>query len=341
MLTDKKIQEITKELLEENFYRYFINAQKETKHIILDRFFPKERRITSTMTGLQTSLGTFWEKLSVKLAKENNISILDNSCLVKPKNIPKDLQLLINDIKDLREKNGGELTQFKKDLNNKFALYAQPKCEYERMVKGKGADVILKKGNNIYLFDIKTVQVNANSGNSFNETVILWTAFYKYKYRINANNIKAMLVFPYNSADENNDEAWWRDFGGRISPLTNKDVFVGNEYWSFLSDNTNALKQIISAIEELNNDKAFKDLYQKVFEVEDRSGLVEFSEEVRLHRIKSKFNIELISNESPWNLRKKFKWRHNGNCEFNERLNKLLTSSSYKCPSCKTYLEKV
>jgi hypothetical protein len=188
------------------------------------------------------------------------------------------------------------------------------------------------------LFDIKTVQVNANSGNSFNETVILWTAFYKYVNGIDANNVKAMLVFPYNSSNENNDDGWWNDFGGRISPLTKNDIFVGNQYWSFLTDNKNALKQIISAIEELNNDKGFKDLYQKVFEAEDRNGLVEFSEEVRLQKIKDKFNVELLSNKSPWNLRKKFKWRHNGKCEFDERLNKLLESDSYKCTSCNTYI---
>ena len=107
---------------------------------------------------------------AVKLAKENNISTLDNSCLVKPKTIPVDLQSLINDIKNLREKNGGELTQFKIDLNNKFALNTQPKCEYEQMVKGKGADVILKKGNKEFLVYIgdtlegsfELVEVNMN-----------------------------------------------------------------------------------------------------------------------------------------------------------------------------------
>jgi hypothetical protein len=338
MISDNKINEITKELLEKSFYNYFVTAQKETKHIILDRFFPQERRITSTMTGLQTSLGTFWEKLSVALATENNISILDNSSLVKPENIPADLQLLINNIKGFREKNGGELTQFKLDLNNKFALNSKPNCPQVKMIKGKGADVILKKGNDIYLFDIKTVHVNANSGNSFNETVILWTAFYKYMNGIDADNVKAMLVFPYNSSDENNDDGWWNDFGGRISPLTKNDFFVGNQYWSFLTDNKNALKQIISAIEELNNDKGFKDLYQKAFEADDRDGLVVFSEEVRLQKIKGKFNVELLSNESPWNLRKKFKWRHNGSCVFDERLNKLLKSDVYKCTTCDTYI---
>jgi len=290
------------------------------------------------MTGLQTSLGTFWEKLSVRLAQENNIDILDNLSLVKPEPVPANLQLLINNIKEEREIKGGELTPFKVDLNSKFPLNSKPNCSVVKMTKGKGADVILKKGTNYYLFDIKTVQVNANGGNSFNETVILWTAFYKYMNGIDADNIKAMLVFPYNSANENDDDAWWDDFGGRISPLTRSDVFVGNQYWSFLTDNNSALEQIISAIEELNKDKGFKDLYHKVFEAEDRDGLVEFSEEVRLQRIKSKFNVELLDNESPWNLRKKFKWRHNGVCEFNERLNKLLKSDSYKCTSCNTYI---
>ena len=69
------------------------------------------------------------------------------------------------------------------------------KVDYKLGLFTEDLDVVLApEYNNIYLFDIKTVQVNANSGNSFNETVILWTAFYKYMYGINANNIKVAVA---------------------------------------------------------------------------------------------------------------------------------------------------
>lgn len=334
MISDKKIQDITTQLLRDWFFDYFKSAQSETKHIILDRMFPKERRITSTMSGFQTSLGSFWEKLSTKFAEENNLKLINPKTLLAPKNSPKELESLITKTKKYREDNGGELTTLKDELNNAFAHSVPIKTETQKITKGKGADVVVEKNGNIYIFDIKTVQVNANNGNTFNETIILWTAYYKYLSGIDANNIHAMLVFPYNSANENDDNAWWADFKSRVSPLTPKDVFVGNQYWSFLTDNPNALKQITTAIDQLNQDKDFKALYSKAFKVDDAKGLELFSEEVRLHRIQSKFSIKLENNNSPWNLRKKFDWSH-GECKFKERLNKLLYDEDYTCPVCK------
>ena len=188
MISNDEIKRITKEQLEESFFSYFSKTKKETKHIILDRFFPSERRITSTMTGLQTSLGTFWEKLSLRLAVENGFIIIENNELKKPKNIPAPLSKLINEVKKEREDNGGELNNLKEQLEILYPAGAAPNVGFEQITKGKGSDLILKKGSHVYLFDIKTVQVNANSGNSFNETLILWIAYYKYKYGVKAHH---------------------------------------------------------------------------------------------------------------------------------------------------------
>lgn len=339
MLSNQDIKKVTLKLLQEGFVKYFAKPKKETRHIILDRLFPSPRRITSTMSGLQTSLGTFWEKLSIKLAQQNGFKVLENNMLEQPFSIPNELSTLIAHYKKEREDNGGELTEFKTKLNKLYPLADNPDKKYKQMTKGKGSDVILTKNNNVYLFDIKTVQVNANSGNSFNETLILWTAYFKYRYGTSATNIHSRLAFPYNSANEKNDGAWWNDFGSRVAPLTKKDVLVGNEFWEFLTDNPGALSAIISALDELANDSEFIDLYKQVFECEGYDDLVQFSENVKLDKIRRKFTIEILEHESPLNLSKKHEWKHGlDDCTFKERVNKLLNDDAYKCPTCKNKL---
>lgn len=228
MINNQAITDITRELLEESFSNYFSKAKKETKHVVLDRLFPEQRRVSSVMSGLQTSLGTsFWEKLAIRLAKENHFTVLDNLKLTKPDTVPKDLSMAISEVKQKREDVGGELDEFKKKLNELYPLGHEHNVKYTKITKGKGADLILQKDEQTYLFDIKTVQVNANGGNSFNETLILWIAYYKYAFGIDAESINAMLVFPYNSSNELDDNGWWNDFGGRIAPLT----VVVNKIW--------------------------------------------------------------------------------------------------------------
>lgn len=321
-----------------SFYKYFSNAQKETKHIVLDRFFPEERRITSTMTGLQTSLGTFWEKLAVRFSEENDFVVINSLELTKPTVVPTELLSLIGEVKKEREDNGGELNSFKDRLDRLYGLDNIPDVEFMRMTKGKGADLIVSKDNKVFIFDIKTVQINANGGNAFNESLILWTAFYKYKFGVSAHRIRAMLVFPYNSKDEDNDSSWWGDFGGRVSPLGRNDVFVGNDFWSFLTGNADALKDIISGIEELLAEKSFIDLYKQAFNCKSIEDLQKFSVEVKLAQISKRFDVELMDKGSNFSLRKKLQWRHNNSCSFKERFNKVLLSETYLCPVCSHYI---
>jgi len=312
MISNDEIKRITREQLEESFYSYFSKAKKETKHIILDRFFPDERRTTSTMTGLQTSLGTFWEKLSLKLAIANGFAVIENKELKKPKNIPALLSVLINEVKKEREDNGGDLNNLKDKLDSLYPAGVAPNEDFEKITKGKGSDLILKKGSDIYLFDIKTVQVNANGGNSFNETLILWIAYYKYKYRVNAHDIHARLAFPYNSANELDDVAWWNDFQGRVSPLTPEDVYIGNQFWSFLTDNDSALSNIIDGFEDLSETPWFIELYKQAFTCNNQDDLKEFSQLVKLNKIKLMHSVELVSYNPPLNLQKKHAWKHDG-----------------------------
>lgn len=105
MISNDKIEDTTKELLKNSFFKYFSKPKKKTSHIILDRFFPDERRKASAIMGLQTSLGKFWETLSIDLAKQNGFNVIDNEKLMKPSKIPKELSTLISEVKREREDN--------------------------------------------------------------------------------------------------------------------------------------------------------------------------------------------------------------------------------------------
>lgn len=330
MISGENIESFTKTIVKEAFFNYFKNSKKETRHILLDRLFPEQRRITSAMAGLQTSLGTsFWEKLAIKFAQSNGFEVIPNNYLTRPtqENEPSNLTRLLTDIKQNRE-NGTirTLDQFRLDLNNAFNVPAPDSSNFVAMKKGKGSDLILKKNNKIYIFDIKTVQVNANNGNTFNETVTVWLAYWKYKYRINTNDIDVRLVFPYNSSNENDDSSWWDEYGSRIKPLTQNETLVGNQFWSLLAGNTQALSHIINSFNSLASDDEFINFYSEVFNCTNETELKEFSNRVSINKVQQKHNILLESGQEI-TFRRKLTWireEHGNIYECKEKINKLL-----------------
>lgn len=333
MIRDERIQKITQEILEKAFYDYFQKAKKQTKHIVLDRLFPRERRITSTMAGLQTSLGSFWENLAKKLAVENSFQIVSNSDMVRPSSEPDELTKIIESTIHTRQTTRGtNLGECKRRLNEQYNDQLQEDMDFIPMLDGKGCDIILKKNEKVYIFDLKTVQVNSGNGHTFNDTLIRWLAYYKFKYRINARNIHVGFVFPYNSTDENDDEQWWQEYGARISPLTNDDVYVGNDFWKLITDNQQALANIIAAIDELSNDEDFIELYRGVFDCVDENQLKQFIIRVKIKRAEKLKNISLIT-EGEINTRRKLRWRHE-ECIFSSTLGTILKNSSFVCPVC-------
>jgi hypothetical protein len=340
MIDSDNIQKITRQMVKDTFYNYFKVPKKDTRHILLDRVFPDERRISSTMSGLQTSIGLFWERLAAELAEQNGFEVLDKFSLKRPENHSPQLSRLIDRIKTERQNRGGDLTELRRELDN---LYSAPYDGVDVFIpiqKGKGADLILKKNNIIYIYDIKTVQVNANNGNSLNETVILWIAYYKYQHRVPANNIQAMLVFPYNSADENNDQTWWANFGGRISPLTRHEVVVGNEFWSFITGNQNALSAMITGFEDVSADANFTNFYKQVFSCRNELELKEFALKVKFRRAEENHNIKLALGQQ-FDTRRLLNWVHinnNVDCTFKSRLNFLLENNQHICPECNNQL---
>ncbi len=339
MIDNQTIRNITVKAVEDGFYNYFSKPKKETKHIILDRFFPEERRLSSAMSGLQTSLGLFWEELAKTFAQGNEFTVIDNSRLVRPSEQPAEMTNLIEIVKSRRQNIGGKLDDLRLKLNE---LYPTQNLEAGvlPMQKGKGSDIILEKDDIHYIYDIKTVQVSADSGNLFNERIILWLCYYKYRYGLDAHNIQARIAIPYNPLNENDVQSWWNKFGGRMKPLTTDEVSVGNEFWSFLTGNPNALASIISGFEELRLDKDFTTFYKQVFECTDYESLKSFAFKVKIRRAQYLYNIKLNEGQNE-NARCKLAWTHTIDgmgCQFRARVGALQSGSSFSCGTCNRQL---
>lgn len=337
MVSDREIVDITKELLISSFYKYFESKKfNETEHLVLDRIFPNERRITSVMTGLQTSLGSFWEKLAISLATRNGFESLSKEVLKQPTETPSELQILIEETKSARER--GQLRSLDSLKQSLSALYdgVPYTGSIEPIQKGRGCDLIFVKDEEVYIIDTKTVQVNAGGGNTFSENLIKWLCYFSLIEDHDAVKIHPRLVFPYNSSDINNDNAWWTDFRGRVAPLNSSDVWVGNEFWSLITDNLRALQCISSVITTMAENSEFVELYQRTFSITNDSQAAQFKADLKRYRIKSLRNVELIDREM--NTRRLLQWKH-GDCEFRARANQLLNVDAvFNCPSCNQIL---
>lgn len=279
-IESKTIMILTKYVLGKSLYDYFTKHNwKITNHIILDRLYPEERNITSRMSGLQTSLGTFWEKLARVMLQVEKCKIIDPKTIKEPIILPKRIEALKNEVKQTREQSGGSLQRLRNELDTISISSSDPSSIYQ-IPKGKGADLIFVKDGTTYICDTKTVQVNANNGNTFNETVIIWLCYYKIKTGLPSSRIKPCFVFPYNSSNELDDSSWWFDYKDRVKPLTKDEVLVGNEFWSLITGNPDALTYIIKGIESFIGTPEHL-TYKKVFSLNTVESLSKFSDYVK------------------------------------------------------------
>lgn len=252
-----------KEMIEKSIRNFFEDKEVKVNHI-LDLIFPNERRIRSLIGGLETSFGTtLWEPLAKLLSKKNGFIILDEKQFKKPVEIPQNISLTISKWKDEREKKNAniELTDFIKEIRQGINSIDLNNIEYEKITKGKGVDIWLKKNGVEYLFDIKTNQINAGAGLKHNETLMDW-----YAYRILQKpdvDIQCKIAFPFNPFVQ----SWWDKMGGRAYPLRpGTDAVVENEFWDFLSGFKNTWEIIHECFKELGDEnfgQKFEDIFYK------------------------------------------------------------------------------
>ena len=265
-LTPIRVTEITKGIIKRAFFNYFLCREEvSTRHLILFRFFPEETIIRSAIGGIETSLGSFWEKIARAIAIENGFEVLDPKiALQEPKQIPTSISHLLDQYKYQREAahSNVPMSTYISALHQEISRLpvSSIPTEYKRLSKGTGADIFLKKGLNEYAFELKTVQINAGSGPKFNETLMKWVTFraLHQKFLGLNNSFHANLVIPYDPHVSSN---WWTEFGERAYPLDHQDLMLANEFWDFISGLPNTLDAITKAFDDLVKEK-FQDIYR-------------------------------------------------------------------------------
>src|SRR3954470_3686350 len=99
-----KIKATIKKSIEE-FFRRKLRQRRTVTHV-LDRLFPRERRVRTLIGGLETSMGTtVWEPVAELLAKNNGFQVSKEQIL-KPKNMPRALGRKLEKLTERREEKG-------------------------------------------------------------------------------------------------------------------------------------------------------------------------------------------------------------------------------------------
>jgi hypothetical protein len=334
-LTPERVTEITKSIIKSAFFNYFLcRDEVTTKHLVLSRFFPEESVVRSAIGGIETSLGSFWEKVARAIAIENGFQILNPKVdLQEPKHIPTVISHLLDEYKYKRETAHADIPMSAYVLAlNAEILKLQPTeipSEYKRLSKGTGADLFLRKGANEYAFELKTVQINAGSGPKFNETLMKWVTFraLHQKHLSLTNSFHAHVVIPY---DPHVTSDWWTQFGERAYPLDHQDLMLADEFWNLISGIPDTLKAITKAFDNLVLEK-FQDIYKESIY---KSGI---NESVRIVEVVCDVTCLVPENERPSTFGGNLKWKCNHcSAEFSKSLRWF--SGSRTCPSCEVQL---
>jgi len=259
------IKAITKDVASTAITKFFHKREVKTVHV-LDKIFPKQRRIRSLIGGLETSFGIkMWETLAKIFAEKNGFEILNEKEFNKnqvPLKIPSELYACLDKWKHQREEYegialDGYLEELKELIHNTDLTH----ISYGKMPKGEGLDVWIRKDNSEFLFDIKTNQINAGGGPKYNELIMRW---YLYRLINNADiDIKCQIAFPFNPYPTD----FWATTKDKATPLIpSQDALVENEFWDFLSGQKGTWDQMMLGFDELR-DEGFGAQFEDIFEL--------------------------------------------------------------------------
>jgi len=113
-----------------------------------------------------------------------------------------------------------------------------------REVKLTKVDLFCQKGDNVYLFDIKTAKPNKGSFLEFKRTLLKWSAAVLTQ---NPNiNIFSKIAIPYNPYYPNQYSRW--TMAGMLD-LQN-ELLVAEEFWDFLGNN-GSYQHLLNIFEEV------------------------------------------------------------------------------------------
>ena len=250
------VRKTAKTLIKHRIIEFF-KKPKTLTFSPLGLIFPEERYTHSKMTGLMTSFGEkFWEALALDFAAKNNFIIKDkNEFQNKIPVLEDDINSMVNNFQNSRLENNSSIKELSNDLKLNIK---QIERKIKKIGKGVGLDLWLEKNDTEYMFDIKTVQVNAGTGDKLSRNMCNWHA-YRIAQKPDVNLITA-CVFPY---DPHNGKFWEKE-GGKISPMIKgEDALLGDQFWDLITGQKNSTKQIIKAFEDLKKDKELNKIKSK------------------------------------------------------------------------------
>lgn len=263
MLTHQQIQTLISETVSQNIHSFFSGKEVKTTHM-LDHIFPRERKIRSLIGGLETSMGTrVWEPLAKAFAESNGFEVLDEKQFNKrvpmiPDNLTTFISLWekrkLNDMSLLLSDYWIELTKF---IAENVEL---EQLSFQKIPKGQGVDILLRKDEQLFLFDIKTTQLNAGGGPKFLKNILDWYAYVALMGL--AANSTCFLAFPF---DPHSGRFWAKE-GGKVSPLIpGQEAYVADEFWDMLTGVEGTTGLIESTFEALGQE-GFGDQFLYHFE---------------------------------------------------------------------------
>jgi hypothetical protein len=360
MLTDKKISEISEKALKMCIMGN-LNTSKSDKvspHFFIDRYKPTITKLSFMLTSIRTSLGSFWEVIAEEFAKENGYEVFKQNTFQESKLLGKAETEMNKFIDERLHKKVRPISDFCTKLDR---IYEQRKAnpKTKKWVGGAGADLYFKKDGKIWIFDVKTVQINAGGGNKFDRQLINWLVHQKHQVgnTMEAKDITVGYIFPYNSkagGDETSHEEWMSDQGHKAKPMTNAEIYAGNKFWEMITENPKALRMIFEGIESVLKDNIVKKHLDEAMKEENwtKEQHVSFSVSVTKDFVKYLFDVDFDRMEK--NIAY---WSHvNGSkkCTFQKSINSICNTKRGggtgldrylrafdKCPKCKEKISMV
>ena len=244
---NKVVREEIKQSLRKSLYRH-VSRFKYKNIQPLDLLIPKERKIRSLVGGLETSMGTtVWEPIAKTLAKNNGFEVITEKILM-PKPFPQRLRDELDALITLREDKlmWVPISKCIERLKAVSQSVDKSGVEYVKPASGTGVDIRLKKEGKEYAFDTKTVQPNIGSIKSFNKQILEW-----YAYAICKNpsiELECKIAYPYNP---HTDDFWSYTPHTSLVLKPHEDAVVEDEFWDFLSGETDTYKNILNIFSEL------------------------------------------------------------------------------------------
>lgn len=185
----------------------------------------------SFIQSLNTNFGTsIFEPVAEELAK-TKFEIIKRQAIAGSA-ITKDAQRVIQDIMDNLE--SGHIKPNKH--NEATQILAVAGCGESANVKPTKVDLLLQKGNEIYLIDIKTAKPNKGGFKEFKRTLLTWIACYAKEHlqdfntKSNAPKIHSLIAIPYNPYEPKPYQRW--TMAGMLD--LECELKVAKEFWDFL-----------------------------------------------------------------------------------------------------------